>query len=710
MTVGGRGAVLVCGLLGGVGMSGGCRGGEGAGHEGATRGAETSTGQGTDAQGDGESSGSAGEGADGESESGTTGEPPPPFEPLPPVSALTKAKGFVTGLPPTDAELAAYVDDPATLSAMVDDWLETPEFRARTVTIFDQLLQQHASSANLAEHFDLSANDFSAAEDRTEGRLVAALGHAFAQTAWELVAQGRPFTEILTTRRMQLDVPQMMLLAAMDALPRDDVGGDLPSWVADAYPEMTLSVRWTGEPIPLASTLDPMSPDFMTWWLDQPPTDSCIAQLEGQSWTGRKAVQRAFELMLRLTPAKNGCSIGPQVFGEQDWELRPITVRVAEEGEQPMAFFDLATLRTTDELVLASDRVGFFTTLGFSANWLTNDSNQHRVNGNQTLIVALGRTFDPENVFVPADGAQVDEGHAEPGSTCYGCHKDLDPLRDFLRQSYTYAGMWRPDALQAEIPNVAYFSLEGSEPIAGRGVGDLAAAMAQHPRFAAAWTEKLCTLANADACVADDPELERIAARFADTDFDYRVLVKELVTSPVFTFASRTATSDELGTPVLPVTQDRFCAAMSQRVGVVDICALEGVLDAPKPLLKRHAALSFGVPPVSYGRSAERPFVATRPDVFSVAAIERLCLSIAEQWYGDQPGALWTPADRDDVLDHLVTEVMGIPMADPRASELRVVLDQHWTHTSDDGATEADALRSTFVSACVSAAVASTSM
>ena len=31
----------------------------------------------------------------------------------------------------------------------------------------------------------------------------------------------------------------------------------------------------------------------------------------------------------------------------------------------------------------------------------------------------------------------LDEEHAAPGSECYGCHQTLDPMREFVRASYT---------------------------------------------------------------------------------------------------------------------------------------------------------------------------------------------------------------------------------------------------------------------------------
>ena len=58
-------------------------------------------------------------------------------------------------------------------------------------------------------------------------------------------------------------------------------------------------------------------------------------------------------------------------------------------------------MRTGTELALRVPRVGFFTTPAFFGNWATNTSNQARVTINQTLIVALGRSFDDSNNTQP---------------------------------------------------------------------------------------------------------------------------------------------------------------------------------------------------------------------------------------------------------------------------------------------------------------------
>ncbi len=645
--------------------------------------------------------------ADESGESGDTGEPVIPFDPLPAASQIAKVKDFLTGLPPTPEEQAMYLEDPSTLRGMVDGWMQTPEFQARTLEIFDQMFQQQVSVDNLAEHLGDNPNRVKGMNDRSGGRLLKSIEESFSQTAWGIVQDGRPFHEILTTRTFMLNVPQMVMLAWLDSAPRDDLGENLPSWLLQKYDGFSVRAVWTGTPIPIGQTLNPESNNFMRFWIDETPDANCQNQLD-KTTTGRTALVDALELLFRVTPANVGCATGPVIFTDADWELRPVTLRMANQGEDPTAFFALGAMRDATELVIRSDRAGFFTTLGFSANWLTNDSNQHRVTANQALIVGLGRTYNPEDLFAPADGATIDEGHANPDTPCYGCHKDLDPLRDFLRHSYTYSGSPRTPDLMGGLPGTAYFSVDGSEPVAGTGIGDLGAAMAGHERFADAWAEKLCTLVNATACDPEDPELARIADAFVDANFDYRELVGELVTSPLVTFDSRTLTFDTIGNPVLPVTQDRFCRRMSLRMGITDACNLDGELAVPAGVGKRIRALADGVPPVSYGRTAVLPFVTTAPDVFSVASVERVCQLVAEQWYGNMDGALWTPADRTAAIDHMVGVVMGIPVGDERHASVRALLDEHWDLAIQGGVNDVAALQSTYITACASAPAAST--
>ena len=81
-----------------------------------------------------------------------------------------------------------------------------------------------------------------------------------------------------------------------------------------------------------------------------------------------------------------------------DWRM--VTVRAPKNKAERARYFDLPGLRKAMELAIETPRVGFMTTPAFFANWPTNASNASRVTTNQTLIVALGKSFDDSNTTV----------------------------------------------------------------------------------------------------------------------------------------------------------------------------------------------------------------------------------------------------------------------------------------------------------------------
>ena len=89
--------------------------------------------------------------------------------------------------------------------------------------------------------------------------------------------------------------------------------------------------------------------------------------------------------------------------------------------------------------------------------------------------------------------------HVQPGTPCFACHQLLDPMRDFYKQSYSLTYF---EQLSTLIPRPRRCRPRASSTwtaprCAGRGVATLAKAMAEHPLFATAWTQKVCQLANA---------------------------------------------------------------------------------------------------------------------------------------------------------------------------------------------------------------------
>lgn len=94
------------------------------------------------------SGGAAGSATAGASAGGPVIEQPPPFNPPLPFEALdvsagaAKVKKVMTGAPLTEEERASVVADPDALPALVDRWMELPQWRERLLFFFQQVFQQ----------------------------------------------------------------------------------------------------------------------------------------------------------------------------------------------------------------------------------------------------------------------------------------------------------------------------------------------------------------------------------------------------------------------------------------------------------------------------------------------------------------------------------------------------------------------------------------
>src|SRR6185369_16372961 len=131
-------------------------------------------------------------------------------------------------------------------------------------------------------------------------------------------------------------------------------------------------------------------------------------------------------------------------------------------------------------------------------------------------------------------------------------------------------------ATQDAVPATATFTVNGSPPVTGNGVGDLAVALATHERFAVAWAQKLCRLANSTSCSETDPEFQRVVAAFKASNHDFSTLVRELFSSPLVTFAADTSSTDENGIVVGIQRRETLCASLANRLGLTDVCGLRG--------------------------------------------------------------------------------------------------------------------------------------
>jgi len=384
-----------------------------------------------------------------------------------------------------------------------------------------------------------------------------------------------------------------------------------------------------------------------------------------------------------------------------DWAL--VTLRAPGPGEATTPFYDLPALRSATELVLSVPRVGFFSTPAFFANWQTNTSNQMRVTVNQALIVGLGAQVDGLDP-TPAPGNPppgLDSAHG--GSTdCLFCHQLLDPTRSIFAANYSWNYHRQIDTtLAAQLGTFAFRGV--TTPV--NSMSDFGATLAGHPLFAAAWVQKLCYYANSAPCAEDDPEFLRIVTGFQSSNFDWNALVADLFSSPLITNAAETTTADRNGEVIAVERRDHLCAALNNRLGFTDLCALDA--GSNRQVQTAIPQIASGLPSDGYGRGSTIPVLPNQPTLFYRAATENICVAVAAAVI-DVAAAkhiagvtYWSSADPQTAITDFVVTVMGLASSDPRAAAATALLQAHLAAATQQGASASNALKSTFATACL---------
>jgi hypothetical protein len=224
--------------------------------------------------------------------------------------------------------------------------------------------------------------------------------------------------------------------------------------------------------------------------------------------------------------------------------------------------------------------------------------------------------------------------------------------------------------------------------------------MATHPRFALAWTQKLCQLANASTCDEEDPEFKRVAQAFAASNFDFRGLVRELLSSPLVTYASLTQSASSAGVVMSIARRDNYCDRLGNRLGVKDLCNQQGESTMPK-IAGQARNLALGIPGSGYARADEHPVTPHDPNLFFISATEKLCMAVAGQVV-ETATARWKVAAKETAFADFVSVLMGVPPSDPLSPKLVDVLSRNYAAAVAAKETPADALRSAFTLACSS--------
>jgi len=343
---------------------------------------------------------------------------------------VRKVKNLLVGLPPTDMDVATVeAMGAAGLQSLIISWTTDAStqgfFRDKMIFLFRNAFQQTGFTPmddfkpQLLENggFDFGPLGTAAVGDDAFARLVQNLQDMFAMTAWQLVQDGDSFLETLTTQKYMMTTGLKSLYLQIE-MPNDQ------PYAFTTGKKLQWKLDYSGNPIALTDTLNPSSPNYMVFD-DEPPANSAGAFYLTPTCRGGTTMDsngnpvtvvtfggasnnaaptggyaQLFQRLIGYTPrwpflGTPTCWEHPSkpYMTDQDlsdWQWVTIAQKASTDAYiQP---YDLPTLRTTTTLKLALPRVGFYTTPAFLAIWNTNDSNQHRVTANQTLLAALGES------------------------------------------------------------------------------------------------------------------------------------------------------------------------------------------------------------------------------------------------------------------------------------------------------------------------------
>ena len=635
------------------------------------------------------------------------------FQPVSPYVYVAKVKNLLLGLPATDAEVQAVVADPAPpaqLRALIGVWMQQPQYVAKMQRFFELAFQQtQISAADFADQTYPKPIGLNAA---TIPLLVQNAQESFARTMLALLAAGQPLSASATTHQLMMTTALKELYAFLDVWEVDDAGKTTDAF-KKANPKLQIVVESSAGPIPLSDTLDPNSPNYMHWYdpdvtMDAPSVAGCaedpitmpasaqsLHYLLYGSLDGHKSSGGV------VCPPTAGSATATQFIASDftDWTL--VTLRAPAAGETTTTFYDLPALRAATELALTIPRQGFFSTPAFFANWQTNTSNQMRVTLNQSLIVALGASVDGTDPTAVTSTPGLDTVHSA-SAACSFCHKTLDPLRSIFAANYSWN--YHDQLDPAWSGQKGLFAFQGVvTPVST--MDQFGAVLASHPLFAQAWVQKLCAYANSAPCRTDDPEFQRVVAAFQDSGLSWGALVTELFASPLVTHAVETATADATGEVIAVSRRDHLCAALDNRLGFADVCGLNAV--TKKQMQAPVAQIASGLPSDGYGRGANFPVLPNEPTLFYRAATENICSAVADQVI-DVPASKqvagvksWSSTGTAAAIADFVGIVMGLTTSDPRAAPTAALLQAHYDDAVQQGASRTNALKSTFITACL---------
>ncbi|MEL6180881.1 MAG: hypothetical protein AAFS10_18115, partial [Myxococcota bacterium] len=625
---------------------------------------------------------------------------------VPPWSAARRVKYLLTGMSVTEAEMQQAIDDPdSALHGLVQEWVETDEFMDKMSDFLQVTLQQaeyNSGGLGNGKYANMVRGRMNATISLSS-QMSNTLNTSFTRTALDAIASEQPFNTIAHTQTWMMTTAMMSYMLAVDHGPR----------VTEPIEARVYKEPFSDNGVQFnADTPAAVQLEHMTFYAanlrdrdnqNQPcASDPYTVNVfeANRNDHNRRNYQHLNAILLRSDrlPNSHDCNIGGVThFRDSDFtDWRPVTMVPLAPGEEPLHMADSNALRRTNELKMHTPRAGFFTHPSFLVSWETNEDNSFRVTTNQMLIVGLGLAFEDTDVTTPLGDEGLADEHASPGTECYNCHKNLDPMRNH------FANVFEPESYGIASMDNAFvtpsFSFQGHTD-AGEDLASLGWAVANHPHFAEGWVQKLCMFANSQPCDAYDPELARIVAAFEGSNFNFKTLIVELFSSPLVTGSACAQGVDTAPVTTSIARRNHLCGAISIRLGIDNACGLTGTI----------RDISAALPSDAWSRGSTTPDQPALPSMFYELGTDALCRYMASRVVNVEGSPLQS-SDMEGSLDALVTDLMGLPPSDPRHAPIRAELANLVSEASDVVGSTSRQLQNAFIVACKSPAVTSTDL
>ncbi|MBE7190393.1 hypothetical protein, partial [Jatrophihabitans endophyticus] len=206
---------------------------------------------------------------------------------------------------------------------------------------------------------------------------------------------------------------------------------------------------------------------------------------------------------------------------------------------------------------------------------------------------------------------------------------------------------------------------------------------------------------NSAPCLTSDPELQRIATDFTQNP-SFSRLVLNVFSSPLTTYARATETTLQQGVTFSVAKVDQLCPLLSQRLGIDDVCGLDPQAN-PQGDMKSVQTVTGIFPANSFARGTVNTGQANDPTLFLRSGAENVCARLAGQVVDSGSNANFPSGDVPTAVGNLVHLLMGVSAADDE--EPIALLTEHQQNAVAAGLSAGDAMKSTFVVACLSPSV-----